>query len=211
MCVSRLVTVAVLTLLTGQPAFAFKPGPGARMREARSHHVALADGDELLIECDLLSALGQDPTGSANDYPQILDRPVIRFYRRQVLLRTVTLREVVTDPGGVRVQPWVYAGLPESARPAWWLDWSELGLFSPTFTVAGRDGTRTVFDIRTGGTVHQEQVSPWRRPFSGRRVIALMMTATLLAGGIVLLRRRAARPPGPSNDEPGPTGAGSGG
>lgn len=107
-----------------------------------------------LIECSRGGAL---PEGNrtVRDEPEFLDRDVISFYANGQRIRTVKLKDVATKAARFPLQD--YPLIPKAEWPLSWVKEAQLDDAASTYRVEAHDGTRTVFDIRTGQTISQER------------------------------------------------------
>jgi hypothetical protein len=167
-----------------------------------------------------------DRTRTARHRPAMLRRDAVDFYTTGQHIRAVTVREVVTNPSQIPIDD--DPRKPEGYWKVWWVRSAQLDESALTFTVEAHDGTRTVFDIRTGNIVSQERPpQEWseRWVLEGRPAFLLSEWTWALGGGLLFIvavgawsvclrrarRRRtsAVLPSPPQNNGPGPGGAGS--
>jgi hypothetical protein len=156
---------------------------------------------------DLDESAWEGPGGSgvqpASARPEMSGWTVLSFHTNGRLTRTVTFREVVTYPSEFPVR--VSSG---RARHVRWLRSLRLDEGEMTLTAVAHDGTRTVFDLRTG-----ELIQRMDGPVPFRWFLAIGGGACVVGfAAFLLLRRRSRRrrfaASLPGNDEPGPSGAG---
>jgi hypothetical protein len=136
------------------------------------------DGDYLIWTSapELMSASFREDRNAASR-PEMLKRTAITFYARGQELRSVEIRDVVSEPSEI----------PASVAHVWWLKSGKLNDEEQSFTVEALDGTRTVFDFTTGKLMHKERPRGrlWRWLFGVSGLFALAGV-----GGWLIARRR---------------------